>query len=212
MIFVLDCNQLMIYDRNAMTEVTKDLIQQAHADLRGMGPTDDKMREFAQLVVKFQTLQQQSVQQTAQTIAELEDQQARIESHESDQFQSRYQEHSGDQIVIPMLQDHGLIQEIAYNQELLAERQRGIQTINRDLQELHELFLDLGSMAISQQQGIDNIEAGLEEAARETSRAVQQLEATRLYRRRRRWVGWCSWPVFWCIILAIVLSLIILSI
>lgn len=103
----------------------------------------------------------------------------------------------------------GLEQEISYNEQLIAERDQGIKEIEAAMNDVHEIFRDLGLLVSEQQLGIDNIESSIEQAGRRTREAAEELNKSNEYRRSRAWsmYSFLLFILILLIILVLVLSI-----
>lgn len=82
--------------------------------------------------------------------------------------------------------EQSLATEISYNEDLILEREQGIQEIEAAMAEVHEIFCDLGLIVGEQQGLVHNIEANMEASAVRTRAAVRELSTARDRQRRRR--------------------------
>lgn len=70
--------------------------------------------------------------------------------------------------------------EVDYQEELIRQRQEGINSIQRDVTTINRLFQDVSTHVAAQGEMLDHIEANVTNARDQTSRATQELtSATR---------------------------------
>lgn len=96
--------------------------------------------------------------------------------------------------------------EIEYNQAIIIDRRHGIAEIEASMQEVNEIFRDLGALTWQQQGYLDNIEANLENTAIRTFRADQELLVSRERQRRtRRSCYSIAFIVFICFLIVVLI-------
>lgn len=98
-------------------------------------------------------------------------------------------------------------QAVEYQQSLIAEREMEIEGIEHGIEELNEIFRDLGTIVTEQGTIIDNIESNIYNVAESTRDASTQLTKAARYQRNTRGRMFCL-----MIILAIVLAVILLGV
>jgi len=76
--------------------------------------------------------------------------------------------------------------EIAYNEDLIREREQGLLEIEESMADLYEITCSMQVVTGQQQEMIDNIEANMEAAAVRTRGAVRELVTARDRQRKRR--------------------------
>eukprot|EP00310_Coccolithus_braarudii_P015034 CAMPEP_0183352762 /NCGR_PEP_ID=MMETSP0164_2-20130417/30296_1 /TAXON_ID=221442 /ORGANISM="Coccolithus pelagicus ssp braarudi, Strain PLY182g" /LENGTH=280 /DNA_ID=CAMNT_0025525289 /DNA_START=135 /DNA_END=977 /DNA_ORIENTATION=- len=78
------------------------------------------------------------------------------------------------------------LQAVALNEDVIAERERGINNIHRTVNEVSEIFQDLALLVTEQGEHIDNIQTNIESAAQQTSRGVRELAKANRSQKRAR--------------------------
>jgi syntaxin 7 len=76
--------------------------------------------------------------------------------------------------------------QIANNESVIADREQGINQLNRSVQEVAEIFQDLALLVNEQGTQIDNIQTNIETAAVRTSAGVRELGIAARHQRRTR--------------------------
>jgi len=94
--------------------------------------------------------------------------------------------------------------EIDYQEEIIRQREAGINNIQRDVHRVHELFQDVALHVTNQGQTLDHIEANVTSARDRTSEANEQL--TDANRR-----GGTTRQNFLCLLLIVILILVVLA-
>ncbi|KAI8925256.1 t-SNARE [Entophlyctis helioformis] len=96
--------------------------------------------------------------------------------------------------------------EIDYNEALIEEREQDIIGIGKSIQEVNEIFRDLGTLVNEQQYLLDNIETNVNTVSINVEGATTELRQAENYQKRSRS---CKW---WIFVILLVLSLIALAI
>mmetsp|Transcript_53342 Transcript_53342/g.122591 ORF Transcript_53342/g.122591 Transcript_53342/m.122591 type:complete len:286 (-) Transcript_53342:477-1334(-) len=78
------------------------------------------------------------------------------------------------------------LQAVALNEDVIAEREQGINNIHRTVNEVSEIFQDLALLVTEQGEHIDNIQTNIESAASQTSRGVRELAKANRSQKRAR--------------------------
>lgn len=78
------------------------------------------------------------------------------------------------------------LQAVALNEDVIAEREQGINNIHRTVNEVSEIFQDLALLVTEQGDHIDNIQTNIESAAAQTSRGVRELAKANRSQKRAR--------------------------
>ncbi|KZO96880.1 t-SNARE [Calocera viscosa TUFC12733] len=99
------------------------------------------------------------------------------------------------------------VQELQFQESLIAEREQDIQEIETGIHELNEIFRDLGSLVVEQGGMLDNIESNITAVARDTAGADSELRTASEYQRKAgRRACWLM------IIISIVICIVLLAI
>ena len=99
------------------------------------------------------------------------------------------------------------LQAVQLNEELLAEREEGINKLAKGVEEISELFQDMSILVVSQGEQIDNIETNINNSLSHVTKANVELKKAEKYQSKRR--GRCVY--FACVIgLVIVMVIVIL--
>lgn len=98
-------------------------------------------------------------------------------------------------------------QELDYQQNLIQEREAEIQGIEQGIEELNEIFTDLGAIVNEQGTIIDNIEANVYNMSGSTREAAAELTKAARYQRSSRGKAFCL-----LIILLVILGVILLAV
>lgn len=163
--------------------------------------TRDKVtRELRRSLHEFQEAQDTF---TSLTMTIKDEAQAALEQHaEQQQQQLIPQSNESQQLVLE--QDVINNEEFVYQQSLIREREEEIQNIEHGIQELNEIFNDLGSIVQEQGTLVDNIESNIYEISNSTRDAAGQLNKALRYQRRSGRKTLCLLMIV-CVILGIVL-------
>ncbi|EJU03046.1 t-SNARE [Dacryopinax primogenitus] len=99
------------------------------------------------------------------------------------------------------------MQELQFQESLIAEREADIQEIETGIHELNEIFRDLGTLVVEQGGMLDNIERNITAVARDTAGADEELRTASEYQRKagRR----ACWLL---IIISVVICIVLLAI
>lgn len=123
----------------------------------------------------FQNLQRNIREQSEKEVAALEAE-AKFPVSEESPLLSRDQQ-----------KREALFGEIALNESIIAERDAGIQEIQRAIYDVNEIFRDLG-MLVSEQAGmLSQVEENIESAAMRTRNAASELHRANETRKRKSW-------------------------
>lgn len=102
-----------------------------------------------------------------------------VGSHDKPLLESEIRERT-DQLLLA-------VAEVDYQENLIRERQEGINVIHRDVNTIHNLFLDVASHVSAQGETLDHIESNVTNARDQTNQANEQLSvATRRAPSRRK--------------------------
>jgi t-SNARE complex subunit (syntaxin) len=102
-----------------------------------------------------------------------------VDSHDKPLLESEIRERT-DQLLLA-------VAEVDYQENLIRERQEGINIIHRDVNTIHNLFLDVASHVSAQGESLDHIESNVTNARDQTSQANEQLSvASRRAPSRRK--------------------------
>ena len=104
-------------------------------------------------------------------------------------------------------QQSAQLQQVALNDQILSERERGINQINRTVNEVAEIFQDMALLVSEQGEHIDNIQTNIETAASQTSKGVAQLAKASRHQRRARKRMCCVTAMLFITIIVLVLVL-----
>lgn len=80
-----------------------------------------------------------------------------------------------------------LFGEMALHESIVAEREAGIQEIQRAIYDVNEIFRDLGMLVNEQAGMLSQVEENVETAAMRTRNAVTELQRANESRRRKSW-------------------------
>lgn len=105
-----------------------------------------------------------------------------ILEEDPDEEKMRQLEH---QMVVQGLSDEQ-IAEILLHEDILREREQGIQGIMESITEIHEMFKDMSDLVIEQGSMFDRIDANIEHTVQETKMGVEELRKAEEYQRRSR--------------------------
>ena len=99
------------------------------------------------------------------------------------------------------------LQAVQLDEELLAEREEGINKLARGVEEISELFQDMSILVSQQGDQIDNIETNINNSLSHVNEANVELKKAQQYQSKRRTI--CLY--FGCVIgLVIVIVIIVL--
>lgn len=181
-------------------------------------------REFSTALSEFQDLQRQLAEKQRQSvlIAKEQHQQHQQFSNNSDSTQliihedeeqrrrqdEEEEEENSTALEQEQEQQQELInqQELDYHNRLILEREAEIRGIEQGIDELNEIFTDLGALVTEQGTVIDNIEANVYNMAGATRDAAGELTKAARYQRSSRGRAFCL-----LIILIVILAVILLA-
>lgn len=155
--------------------------------------------EFSTALTEFQQLQQR--------LADLEKKQLKIEQQTpvsaEAESQHNWQEQQQDIITADILNQS----QVDSQMTLISERDEEIRNIEEGIQELNEIFVDLGQLVTQQGTIVDNIESNMYNIAGQTQSAATELTRAARYQSRSRSRQCCL-----LLILSIVLGVILLAV
>lgn len=156
---------------------------------------DKMMKSLDESLKKFNFYQK--------TLADLD---RRLNQVEEEQMGTHQESMLQEQVVI----EHEPInaEELDYQRNLIQERESEIEHIAEGINELNELFRDLGTFVSQQGQVLDNIEQNIYSVADDTRGANLELRKADRYSRRSR--GRCFWVLVILVIFLVFVLLIIL--
>ncbi|XP_052176768.1 syntaxin-121-like [Diospyros lotus] len=88
----------------------------------------------------------------------------------------------------------------------IQERHEGVKEMERNLKELHQVFMDMAVLVETQGEQLDDIEAQVNRASSFVSRGAQQLHVARKHQKNTR-----KWTCFAIILLLVIILIIVLS-
>jgi len=100
------------------------------------------------------------------------------------------------------------MQMVETNEAVIADREQGINHLNRSVQEVAEIFQDLALLVNEQGAQIDNIQTNIESAATSTEKGVRELARASRHQRRTR-SRMCI--IFACVLVVIILLVVVLK-
>jgi syntaxin 7 len=106
-------------------------------------------------------------------------------------------------------QDQVNNEEVIYQQNLIQEREEEIVNIEHGIQELNEIFEDLGTIVQEQGVMVDNIESNIYDIANSTRDASGQLDRALRYQRRSGRRNLCMLMIIGIILLVVILVIVI---
>lgn len=170
-------------------------------------------REFSTALGEFQDIQRQLAEKQRKSIIlskELQEQkrqynnnQSLIDAEESDQPQE--DDENGVVLLQEQEQEEQINQhELDFHNRLIQEREAEIRGIEQGIEELNEIFSDLGRIVTEQGTVIDNIEANIYDIAGSTRNAAAELTKAAKYQRNSRGRAFCLLIIL-CVILAVIL-------
>lgn len=89
----------------------------------------------------------------------------------------------------------------------IQERHDAVKDIERNLNELHQVFLDMAVLVNQQGEQLDNIQANVERANSWVDRGARQLNTARKHQKNTR-----KWTCFAIILLLIIILVVVLSV
>ncbi|TIB70205.1 t-SNARE [Wallemia mellicola] len=179
-------------------------------------------REFSLAIQSFQRVQKEAAERTKisterelqrvsnqqQTVSRNQDE---VLYNHQDQFQLE------EENAIPQEQLQQQVQqprrmtdaERRYQEGLIEERDNEIRDIETGIQELNDIFRDLGNIVVEQGGMLDNIESNVYSIASDTNRANQQLVSAHEYQRKAGKRAFCLLIILVIVVLIVVLVLIL---
>jgi t-SNARE complex subunit (syntaxin) len=202
--------QLVDRTRDSIKE-TSNLIKQIQVWPDGLPAqkfTQQKLsREFSSALSEFQEVQRDLAERQRSSIIR-----AKSDLAGATALAEEQDEETGARVQEPREQTALLVNEldqqaVDYQQSLIAEREMEIEGIEHGIEELNEIFRDLGTIVSEQGTIIDNIESNIYSVAESTRDASTQLTKAARYQRNTRGRMFCL-----LIILAIVLTVVLLGV
>ncbi|VVT46054.1 uncharacterized protein SAPINGB_P001023 [Magnusiomyces paraingens] len=185
-------------------------------------------REFSSALAEFQDLQRQLAEKQRKSIVLAKEQQHQFQIHQQENRDRAQQQHHSNQLLLEeeevednsdldenqtaVLQEEQEEQELInqheldYQNRLIQEREAEIRGIEQGIDELNEIFTDLGALVTEQGTVIDNIEANVYNMASATRDAAGELTKAAKHQRNFRGRAACL-----LIILVIILTVILLA-
>lgn len=164
-------------------------------------------REFSNALAEFQNLQRDLAERQRSSIIKAKSDVAGAAALAGEEEIPTLQEEQQEQQHSALLMNELDQQAVEYQQSLIAEREIEIEGIERGIEELNEIFRDLGTIVSEQGTIIDNIESNIYNVAESTRDASTQLTKAARYQRNTRGRMFCL-----LIILAIVLTVVLLGV
>ncbi|KAF5102629.1 hypothetical protein D0Z00_000339 [Geotrichum galactomycetum] len=174
--------------------------------------TQNKLeREFKTALEEFQDMQRRLAEIQRKSVIKAKDAQNKKQQNLIDDLVDRDNEEEDDstferrqaQEQQELLNQH----ELDYQQNLIQEREAEIQGIEHGIEELNEIFTDLGAIVNEQGTIIDNIEANVYNIAGSTRAAATELTKAAHYQRSSRGKAFC-----FLIVLLVILGVILLAV
>jgi len=164
--------------------------------------TKDKVtREIKSSLEEFQGLQEKY---TGLTKALNEEAQTALNEEQSGEAHNGGQ--SGAQDLI-LEQDVINNEEFIYQQNLIREREEEIQNIEHGINELNEIFTDLGAIVREQGTMVDSIETNIYDISTSTKSAAGELNKALNYQRRSRGKSFCLLAILSVILIVVILGI-----
>ena len=194
---------------NDLIETTRELVKDATSDIKSLstfplGPsnggaklTQGKLqRDFQSAAMQFQRVQKEAVAKTRakleqdkqkerQMLKSRNSQQLLIDTEESDRNAPHgSQEELLQAESLDLLEEGPSQADLEYQESLITSREAEIREIESGVQELNEIFRDLGNIVQEQGGMIDNIEFNINSIAENTAGADRELVVAHEYQRK----------------------------
>lgn len=102
--------------------------------------------------------------------------------------------------------EYHLIDEHDVTEELIAEREQDINSITRDLYDIHEIFKTLNTVVQEQGHLLDHIEDNIDHVVVNVENAdIELVSAKKKQEKTGRWLWW----IFWILIVICIIAIII---
>ena len=96
----------------------------------------------------------------------------------------------------------------SFNENLIVEREREIENIHKGVKEISELFMDMSFLVSQQGDNINSISDNIESSAKDSGKAVIELERAKKYKNKYRVFKYFYFFIFILIIFIIIIWLI----
>jgi t-SNARE complex subunit (syntaxin) len=102
--------------------------------------------------------------------------------------------------------EYHLINEHDVTEELIDEREQDINSITRDLLDIHDIFKTLNTIVQEQGHLIDHIEDNIDHVVINVENADIELVSAK---KKQEKTGWWLWWIFWILIVICIIAIII---
>lgn len=169
-------------------------------------------REFSDVMKEFQSVQRRLAERQRISVTKAKEQQIKKQQQQQQHLLDSEDVHDdndeNDTLRQTQEQQQLLDQhDLDYQQNLILEREAEIEGIEHGIQELNEIFTDLGAIVNEQGTIVDNIEANIYNISGSTREAASELTKAARYQRNSRGRLFC-----FLVLLLIILAVILLAV
>eukprot|EP00123_Amoebidium_parasiticum_P010810 comp20338_c0_seq1/m.25624 comp20338_c0_seq1/g.25624 ORF comp20338_c0_seq1/g.25624 comp20338_c0_seq1/m.25624 type:complete len:277 (-) comp20338_c0_seq1:978-1808(-) len=205
-----------------LQESTRQLARDTAADIKELArldaaaPTVDTQRrllqqrlakDFADLLQRFESVEQQAAAKERAQVNKAREEQRRGSAGALITLEDRPGDSQGQQAQRQQQQTIALDEEVAYNEQVISERERGIREIESTIVEVNAMFRDIGNLVYEQGNMLDNIESNIVSAAQQVDNGTQDLGKAQDYQKRSR--NCKCYLLFILLVILLVLALIV---
>ncbi|EKX38418.1 syntaxin E [Guillardia theta CCMP2712] len=172
--------------------IIKDLTQIANGSYQGSGSGSQRHKiesrklsdDFQKALQRFQEVVRTTLQKERESVARAKQaREADEEDEEREGLLERQTERS-----LQFMQDD---QELQFTEALIFERQQGIKDIEKNVNDVNEIFRDLAILVSDQGHMLDDIESGIVNTAAHAESASEELKKAQANQKRARRTLFC---------------------
>ncbi len=146
-------------------------------------------KDFEQILARFQAVSRIAAQKSRESITKAHVFQQKYVGQE--QSSSQKEKNEKDAETQPLLGSQkvyleDLEPEIQFNEALIQEREQDLQSIERSVAQVNEIFRDLGTLVHEQQYMLDNIESNVASVSVNVENATSELRTAHKYQLKSR--------------------------
>ncbi|KAG9304348.1 hypothetical protein G9A89_019910 [Geosiphon pyriformis] len=181
-----------------LTETTRELVKDTSNDIKtlshykGSSVQNQKLsqqklsKDFQKTLTEFQRVVRLSAEKQREYVDKVKAHNLRNDVYSDDEDSGIPEEQPLIEDSQRRLQLQVLDNEIEYNESLIAEREEEIRGIEQGINELNEIFRDLGTLVTEQQSMLDNIESNVSNISNNMRNAAEELTVASRYQAKAR--------------------------
>ncbi|KAF9168845.1 hypothetical protein BGX21_010204 [Mortierella sp. AD011] len=171
--------------RTLVRETSQDIKDLTKFDAAGKKLEHQKVsKDFSKVLVDFQKIQRVSAEKQRDFV---------LKARQVGTRNDHYDEESGETGEQPLINDDQrrlqllvVDNELEYNESMITQREEEIREIEHGINELNEIFRDLGSMVHEQGNMLDSIESNVSAIAVTTHAAAEELTTAAVHQKKAR--------------------------